>query len=229
MKALFAGELPSKAARDRHIADWSHIPQPTSDVVVKKKSIQSNKTKPVMFPSDTSTLVPETREHDDSTLQTATMFGSLDHEGISLESSNLYQKKFSNIDVMPPPASARSPRGGYFQNYSLNKPQLLTELNEIVAFGLKKIANVKATEDFVDGADLSRLDVYREAFARFIEDFNIYKPFLNQLKLEYDTAISSQSEVIRNVKYLKLQIGSLQESFSQKINDLELKHEVLTC
>ena len=52
MKALFAGELPSKAARDRHIAEWSHIPQPTCDVIVKKKSVQSTTTKPVMFPSD---------------------------------------------------------------------------------------------------------------------------------------------------------------------------------
>ena len=71
-----------------------------------------------------------------------------------------------------------------FKPYITNNPALLHELNDIISFGISSINNVDSFHDILV------LEVYQNAFQRFIEDFGIYRPFLETVKNEYDKIVN---------------------------------------
>ena len=63
----------------------------------------------------------------------------------------------------------------------------MREIEEFLVHNLNPISTDDTlTEDWLSN---KRLRVYREAFQRFIDEFNIYKPFLNEVKYEYEATL----------------------------------------
>ena len=83
-----------------------------------------------------------------------------------------------------PVPSVYAKKSFIFQQFKSSCPQLLTEVNRIVDVGLSQLR-----KDGREGTVDARLAVYRAAFQRFIDDFNIYRPFLQSVKTEYDSSI----------------------------------------
>ena len=128
----------------------------------------------------------------------------------------------------------------YFEPYQLSNPPLLGAINDIVNSGLNKLGPAKGANalDMQSSSaieiplqsrqegDLARLEVFREAFQRFIDDFNIYKPFLEQVKYEYDNIVSQQTETVKVNTNIKLQLVATEESYKQKMREMEVNHEL---
>ena len=83
---------------------------------------------------------------------------------------------------LTPNSALSSPRA-----YVPSRPPLLREIEEFLVHNLNPISTDDTlTEDWLSN---KRLRVYREAFQRFIDEFNIYKPFLNEVKYEYEATL----------------------------------------
>ena len=68
-----------------------------------------------------------------------------------------------------------------------SRPPLLKDIEDFLAQNLPPIAIAESlSEDWLSN---KRLRVYRDAFQLFIDEFNIYKPFLNAVKYEYDATL----------------------------------------
>jgi len=120
-----------------------------------------------------------------------------------------------------------------YDSYSLAKPQLLIEINEIISNGLQRIErdnqktndnnNNKANKGIVN---LSKLEVYRDAFQRFIEDSTIYRPFLNAIKHEYDSIIGKLLDNLTTIPDLKMEIAKVEDASAYKARGLTLAFEL---
>ena len=117
-----------------------------------------------------------------------------------------------------------------YDSYSLVKPQLLIEINEIISNGLKKIEkdNQKTNDDKVSKGtvNFSKLEVYRDAFQRFIEDSTIYRPFLNAVKHEYDTIIGELLDNLKAIPDLKMEMSKIEDAAAYKARGLTLAFEL---
>jgi hypothetical protein len=70
----------------------------------------------------------------------------------------------------------------------------------------------------------ARLAVYREAFQRFIDDFNIYRPFLQSVKVEYESAIDILLDRLRSVSMIHGDFAVKDEDHAIAMRDLRRKH-----
>lgn len=102
------------------------------------------------------------------------------------------------------------------KGYSIAHPPLLTELD---AFLKQNLALIDDRDDVTssDWLSMKRLKIYREAFARFIEEFNIYKPFLLTVKHEYESALDFISNEARVVLPMKTELVAKERDFHQKL------------
>ena len=120
-----------------------------------------------------------------------------------------------------------------FDSYSLAKPQLLSEINEIINNGLKRIEkdNDKINDDNNNRpskgtVNFTKLEVYRDAFQRFIEDSTIYRPFLNAVKHEYDLVIGELLDNLKAIPDLKMEMSKIEDSAAYKARGLTLAFEI---
>jgi len=117
-----------------------------------------------------------------------------------------------------------------FQPYHFTNPALLQEINNILSTGFQKLSldknDASKTNGYKNDLDtendgLDKLQVYREAFARFIEDFNIYRPFLLSVKNEYDRVVNLYATQIHLILSLQSQLATKEQEFQFKIKDHE--------
>jgi hypothetical protein len=88
---------------------------------------------------------------------------------------------------LPKPSSFKQ-KNLAFLPFKSSSPDLLAEIKRLIEGGLREI-RLEEREDVFD----ARLKVFQKAFQRFIEDFGIYRPFLESVKLEYDNGSSESS------------------------------------
>jgi len=161
------------------------------------------------------------------------------------------QKKITinnNLSGRPQPQPPNLPKpsigtvGGKITNesYSLAKPQLLVEINEIISNGLKRIEkddkndnnnginDVSNNKSYKDkgAVNFSKLEVYRDAFQRFIEDSTIYRPFLNAVKHEYDVIIGELLDNLKAIPDLKMEMSKIEDEAAYKARGLTLAFEI---
>lgn len=105
----------------------------------------------------------------------------------------------------------------------LNKTTpLFVELNDIINSGLSKINNVNRP---MSGDGFERLEVFQDAFQRFIESFHKYKPFLSAVKYEYEFCIDELREKIKSTYNVQTELVASEQEHTVKIHTLEAKHE----
>lgn len=116
-------------------------------------------------------------------------------------------------------------------SYSLAKPLLLIEINEIISNGLKRIEkdnenNISDNKSSKGTVNFSKLEVYRDAFQRFIEDSTIYRPFINAVKHEYDTVIGELLNSLKVIPDLKMEMSKIEDEAAYKARGLTLAFEI---
>ncbi|CAL8394748.1 unnamed protein product [Arctogadus glacialis] len=91
------------------------------------------------------------------------------------------------------------------------KPRLLEELQEFVKRELHPIH----PED--PRSQELKLQVYRNAFGRFIEEFRNYQPLLGAIQKEYENALADLQNQIRELKPLQTRVLLVTEECNRKV------------
>eukprot|EP01084_Bolivina_argentea_P255157 429081_1 len=118
-----------------------------------------------------------------------------------------------------------------------NKPLLLIQMEEFIQYELNRPINKLINQDNVNE---SRLDVFRECFDIFINEFSTYQPVLIQIKNEYEDFISQCLRKIHQVRIIENKLNTLQrdskdkinklhESYKKELNEKDVKIEKLYC
>jgi len=124
----------------------------------------------------------------------------------------------SNSFVAAPAASQQFGNITNFKQYRSTRPALLEELNSMLNSRLQKDA-------VTDDARMHNFQIYREAFQRFIDDFNIYKQFLTSVKHEYDSHIEKFAYEIRTVTGLRTELATKEQEYGMLLRTVERAQE----
>lgn len=98
---------------------------------------------------------------------------------------------------------------------------MLRELNQYVALRLKEI---EPEYEELNTFSYAKLDVYRDAFQEFIQNFHTYRYFLGDIKREYDTAIAQLCDQLKSTSALRIELASNELKHVQEIQALEASH-----
>lgn len=105
------------------------------------------------------------------------------------------------------------------------KPRLLIELEqfveaELAVLGLPGDGNiVMASSTGTGGGEPSaaRLQVYREAFRHFMDEFRTYKPFLSAVKNEYDSVLDKYARRLHFIPALRARLSTMEAGSKQRV------------
>jgi hypothetical protein len=105
------------------------------------------------------------------------------------------------------------------------KPRLLMELEqfveaELAVLGLPGDGNiVTASSTGAGGGEPSaaRLQVYREAFRHFMDEFRTYKPFLSAVKNEYDSVLDKYARRLHFIPALRARLSTMDAGSKQRV------------
>jgi len=124
-----------------------------------------------------------------------------------------------NDDELPrPPDQPRPSSVAAFSAFRSASPQLLAEINRMLQTGLHELK-----KKGIDGAVEATLEVYKAAFARFIDEFNIYRPFLLSVKAQYERALDAVSERVRTAATYHVDFATKDEEHAQEVRELTRK------
>lgn len=133
----------------------------------------------------------------------------------------------SSTPVCPPPAPVKSlrppdqPKPSYLhQNASFSafrsaNPQLLSDINRQLQTGLHDLKRKG-----VDGSVEATLDVYRGAFQNFIEEFNIYRPFLESVKTQYEKTLDTLGDRLRSAVTFHVDFAAKDEEHAVELREM---------
>ena len=125
-------------------------------------------------------------------------------------------------DELPhPPEQPRPSSVAAFSAFRSASPQLLADINRMLQMGLHDLK-----KKGVDGSVEATLEVYKAAFMRFIDEFNIYRPFLLSVKSQYERALDALGERVRAAATYHVDFAANDEEHAQEVRDLTRKHVV---
>ena len=139
------------------------------------------------------------------------------------------------LDVWPAAASsskyriadggpASDSRAGVKLSGTTAKPKFLQQLESFCAHELALLG--------CDGPDAgpsaSRLQVYREAFQYFMEDFKTYKPLLSRIKNEYEMLLDRYASRLHFIPPLKARLSTLKQETAQLVRRIKQEHREKT-
>ena len=103
---------------------------------------------------------------------------------------------------------------GGVQHETGSQPKLLQELEKFVESELNVLG-----VDRGDAAEpnAARLQVYREAFRHFMEEFRTYKPFLSAVKNEYDSVLDKYARRLHYIPALRARLSTMEASTKQRV------------
>lgn len=116
------------------------------------------------------------------------------------------------------PASSSSRKGPA-------KYPLVSDLAEFIENGLKSLdyTTLSTSTDL----PVARLEIFREAFTKFIDEFNIYRPFLLDIKREYDAVIEALWEKYNDTLHIRSHLAS--EEKAHALANLEQENAHRQC
>lgn len=102
-----------------------------------------------------------------------------------------------------------------FNAYKSTRPALLTEINALVTTGLRGIE-----QEFGDNIpEHLKLGLYSKAFERYIEESNLYQPFLRSMKDEYDETVRRQLRKLLSYADFDKQLDNKDLTHSQQLTE----------
>ena len=93
-------------------------------------------------------------------------------------------------------------------------PKLLQELDHFVQSELDILGAERGESSEPNAA---RLQVYREAFRHFMEEFRTYKPFLSAVKNEYDSVLDKYARRLHYIPALRARLSTMEASTKQQV------------
>lgn len=126
------------------------------------------------------------------------------------------------VGVMPIPPN--HPKRSVISKTAITEPthsdrsNLLQTVNSMVEKGLSQASGTEYE------IKMHRLAVYKEAFSYLINEFNLYRPFLSQVKYEYDTVLADLGEDVRCVSDLKVEMLMKEREFATKLKAKEFSY-----
>lgn len=122
----------------------------------------------------------------------------------------------------PRPSEALKPNGKSIRtdSYSMARPALLGEVTKIIDDGIKRLQRSGSKNDD------ERLEVYREAFQKFIDEFNIYRPVLMSVKREYDSRLSGLREKLTTYSSYDSEMAVKEQETINKIRNIQHYSEI---
>ena len=115
----------------------------------------------------------------------------------------------------PKPSSAPFLQNASFVGFRSASPQLLTDINRLLQIGLHDLKK-KGTDGSVDAT----LEVYKSVFQRFIDEFNIYRPFLLSVKEQYEKAIHAMVERSQATTTYHLDFAAKDEEHAIQVREI---------
>ena len=131
----------------------------------------------------------------------------------------------------PPDAPRRSLVSKYskpitFNHHQTTHPILLQEVNNMVSEGLNKLSKVANAGENDQSDGIEKVDIYSKAFQRYINDCNIYQPFLLSVKQEYDKIVNLYSGQIHMINSLQSQLATKEHEFLFRLKEVEQAHSI---
>lgn len=127
-------------------------------------------------------------------------------------------------DSLPSKGMSTYVKNVRFNAYKSTRPALLLEINSILSIGEKKLIaeygeNVPQTEF---------LNMYAEAFNRYIEESTLYQPFLSKVKAYYDESIKDKDLKLEDYQNFDSKLDEKDELYARQLNEatLSLKAQV---
>lgn len=120
------------------------------------------------------------------------------------------------MHAVPPPTASLVDNsvgvagGGLGRGSTRAKPTFLKQLQEFVADELALVGC-----ETVGPPCAERLQVYREAFTFFIEDFRTYKPILSAIKAEYEGMLDKYAQRLHFIPPLQARLSTLRTESNQ--------------
>jgi hypothetical protein len=144
------------------------------------------------------------------------------------EAENTSANIFDSIEPQPP-STLRSSKGTHGKTissprtYVPSRPLLLRHIEEYLQEHLSQLTvdDQTYTEDWLAN---KKLQIYREAFQLYLNDSNIYKPFLLAVKHEYEVLLDFFSGRARNQLKVKTDVASRQREFVQQLKQKDEDH-----
>ena len=103
---------------------------------------------------------------------------------------------------------------GGVQHETGSQPKLLQELEQFVESELNVLGVNRGDASEPNAA---RLQVYREAFRHFMEEFRTYKPFLSAVKNEYDSVLDKYARRLHYIPALRARLSTMEASTKQRV------------
>lgn len=114
------------------------------------------------------------------------------------------------------------------RQYNISRPPLLVELEQFIATQMDELKRENVEEPETDDwLSMRRLTIYKDAFQRFIEEFNIYKPILTAIKYEYESAFDYFSSKARKEMSTKTEFVTHEREHSQKMAQKDQQHAAI--
>ena len=132
----------------------------------------------------------------------------------------------------PPPGKPKSAKERpkvqtiTYERYNMMKPALLEEMKSHIQRGLSSIEHNASDKDINDELTtrLRTLNVHREAFQKFIDECNIYRPVLSSIKHEYEKTLDFYSSNFDSVISLHAELASKNVEFKNETKHLNEDH-----
>ena len=115
----------------------------------------------------------------------------------------------------PKPSSASFLQNASFVGFRSASPQLLTDINRLLQIGLHDLKK-KGIDSSVDAT----LEVYKSVFQRFIDEFNIYRPFLLSVKEHYEKAIHVMVERLQATLTDHVDFAAKDEEHAMEVREI---------
>jgi hypothetical protein len=118
-----------------------------------------------------------------------------------------------------------------FEPYRSTRPKLLDELHRVIQEGkhsiiaIRDIASSARLEDILHTPttdDMLDLLYYRSAFQLYIDDCNIYKDVLSEIKQAYETALASYDTDLQKYHTLQIDVRKSESEVNTKMLRFEL-------
>ncbi|KAI9098783.1 hypothetical protein DFS34DRAFT_89456 [Phlyctochytrium arcticum] len=206
-----AQSIPSSNSKDdrlRFVELWSHRDTIGFDPDISRATVTAFDE---LLPHAKTPFVENVNEHR------RVGWGSDDRTG-SAGATRSGQKESSKISSDVPIAA---PTGKAATNKILypgdrTKPRFLICILHYLAAEIKEVG----AENLPSG-DIRRLQVYREIFSRFIEEFRTYEPLLSEIKNEYEMALQAQRAALSKLEPLHSQLAVHRYKAAQELDQMQ--------
>lgn len=170
--------------------------------------------------------------------------------GDARDASPPHSKDVNRVDSLcpnPPPKSGKRIGGRVYSRNTVQHPSMLDEINDLISSGLKRLEKerlkcielklqspeyqneifpeTEQNKQSENSYQSDRLMVYRAAFQKYMGGSSLYLPFLTSFIDEYDGALDSLRQQVRDLSSVRLELPTQQSEAANRLREVNAEHE----